>query len=134
MELGSFSKVELGLPEGLGMLDSAAESGGCWGKRFQENRAGPWTTYSGTTCLICGFTYPSAAFAAGEKSNVNRSPQGHLPQEPIFSWIRTKPPNLNSGHDMVCNISVCWTNQLLSRWVDVIQKDHTEKTDTSMSI
>lgn len=23
-------------------------------------------TYSGTTCLICGFTYPSTAFAAGQ--------------------------------------------------------------------
>lgn len=66
------------------MLDSAAESDACWGKRYQENRAGRWTTYSGTTCLICGFTYPSAAFAAGEKSNVNRSPGDSSLRNPSF--------------------------------------------------
>ena len=32
-------------------------------KRQQETRAQP-DTYSGTTCLICGFTYPSTALAA----------------------------------------------------------------------
>lgn len=34
-----------------------------------------WTldTYSGTTCLICGFTYPSTALAAkGENGDENQ--------------------------------------------------------------
>lgn len=36
------------------------------GKRKEAAGDESWTlgTYSGTTCLICGFTYPSTALAA----------------------------------------------------------------------
>lgn len=41
MELGSFPKAELGLPGGLEMLDSAAESDGCWGRGTRRTELGP---------------------------------------------------------------------------------------------
>lgn len=60
-------------------------------------------TYSGTTCLICGFTYPSTALARGKKAALRPRAAGacHKPAvglgaqvlpaaEPLQGWMRPR--------------------------------------------
>lgn len=73
-----------------------------------------WTldTYSGTTCLICGFTYPSTALAAEAGAGIRTKVSGSSGSRNPALWFVSSPHGHGASAGMrfptdCCPINTC---------------------------